>query len=170
MCSLEHYASSCPKDREATPKQRFSFVKNHNLCFNCLGKDHMELSCPSKNRCSKHDCSTLHHTTLHEAFNQPHARPQPDRESRRNTFNALRGTERGRQQPIRSPPTDAPTRPSQFNAFPLNGSFEKFPKDLFSVFKLSLFQLSMMSKSLIPTPSLIQEVLVHTSSIRSRKP
>ena len=49
FCNLEHYASSCPKYRNATPKQRFNFVRNHNLCLNCLGKDHMKSSCPSKN-------------------------------------------------------------------------------------------------------------------------
>ena len=42
FCNLEHYASSCPKYRDATPKQRFNFVRNHNLCLNCLGKDHMK--------------------------------------------------------------------------------------------------------------------------------
>ena len=93
FCTLEHYASSCPKYREATPKQRLNFIKTHNLCLNCLGKDHMKSSCPSKNRRSKHDCSALHHTTLHEAFNQPHARSQPDPESSRDSSNAARGTE-----------------------------------------------------------------------------
>ena len=96
----------------------------------------MESSCPSKNRCSKHDCSALHQTTLHEAFNQPHARSQPDQESIRDTSNAARGTEVNRQRSIPSPPTDAPTRPSQFNATALNRSFEKFPKDLFSVLQI----------------------------------
>ena len=96
----------------------------------------MKSSCLSKNRCSKNDCSALHHTTLHEAFNQPHARSQPDQESIRDTSNAARGTEVKRQRPTRSPPTDAPTRPSQFNATALNRSFEKFPKDLFSVLQI----------------------------------
>ena len=136
FCILEHYASSCPKYREASPKRRLNFIKNHNRCLNCLGKDHMESSCPSKNRCSKHDCSALHQTTLHEAFNQPHARSQPDQESIRDTSNAARGTEVNRQRSIPSPPTDAPTRPSQFNATALNRSFEKFPKDLFSVLQI----------------------------------
>ena len=136
FCNLEHYASSCPKYRDATPKQRFNFVRNHNFCLNCLGKDHMKSSCPSKNRCSKHDCSELHHTTLHEAFNQPHTRSQPDQESNWNTSNATRGTEPNRQRPIRSPPTDPPTRPSQFNATALNRKTEKFPEDLFSVLQI----------------------------------
>ena len=136
FCSLAHYASICSKYREATLKQRFNFVKNHNLCLNCLGKDHMKSSCPSKNRCSKHDCSELHHTTLHEAFNQPHARSQPDQELSRNTSNATRGTDLNRQRPIRSPPTDPPTRPSQFNATALNRKTEKFPKDLLSVLQI----------------------------------
>ena len=118
FCTLEHYASSCPKYREATPKQRLNVIKNHNLCLNCLGKDHMKSSCTSKNRCFKHGCSALHHTTLHEALNQPHARSQPDQESSRDTSNAARGTEVNRQRTIRSPPTDAPTRLSQFNALP----------------------------------------------------
>ena len=48
FCNLEHYASSCPKYRDATPKQRFNFVRNHNLCLNCLGKDHMKSSCRPK--------------------------------------------------------------------------------------------------------------------------
>ena len=122
---LKHYASRCPKYREATPKQRFNVVKNHNLCLNCLGKDHMKPSFPSENRCSKYDCSALRHTTLPEAFNQPHARPQPDQESSRNTFNATRGKELNRQQPIRSPPTDTLTRASEFNATALNRSFDK---------------------------------------------
>ena len=112
--------------------QRLNFIKNHNLCLNCVGKDHMKSSCPSKNRFSKYDCIALHHTTLHEDFNQPHARSQPDQESSRDTSNAARGTEVNRQRPIRLPPTDPPTRPSQFNATALNRSFEKFPKDLFS--------------------------------------
>ena len=81
FCNLEHYASSCPKYREATPEQRSNFVKKHNLCLNCLGKDHMKSPYPSKNRCSKHDCSEFHHTTLHGAISQPHARSQPDQES-----------------------------------------------------------------------------------------
>ena len=73
FCSLEDYAFSCPKYREATPKQRFNFVKNHNLCINCLGKDHMKSSCPSKNRCSKRD---VHSITLH--FMKPLTNHMPD--------------------------------------------------------------------------------------------
>ena len=96
----------------------------------------MKSSCPSKNRCSKHDCSELRHTTLHEAFNQSQARSQPDQESNRNTSNATRGTELNRQRPIRSPPTEPPTRPSQFNATALNRKTEKFPKNLFSVLQI----------------------------------
>ena len=48
----------------------------------------------------------------------------------------LGGTELNRQQPIRSPPTDAPTDPSQFNANALNRSFETFSKDLSSVIQI----------------------------------
>ena len=79
FCSFEHYASNCLEYHEAAPEQRLNFINNHNLCPNFLGKHHMKSSCQSKNRCSKHECSILHHTTLHEALNQPHARSQPDR-------------------------------------------------------------------------------------------
>ena len=74
--------------------------------------------------------------SIHEAFNQPYVRSQPDQESIRDISNAARGTEVNRQRPFRSQPTDAPTRPSQFNATASNRSFEKFPKDLFSVLQI----------------------------------
>ena len=57
--SSGHSSANC--DAVGTQQARVEFVKQHNLCFNCLGH-HRVSHCPSKKRCRK--CKKKHHTSL----------------------------------------------------------------------------------------------------------
>ncbi|XP_075167658.1 uncharacterized protein LOC142239771 [Haematobia irritans] len=58
-----HKLSACQKFRKLSPAERFSSIKRHRLCLNCLVKGHEAKDCTSKHRCSK--CDQRHHSLLH---------------------------------------------------------------------------------------------------------
>ncbi|XP_075157736.1 uncharacterized protein LOC142231004 [Haematobia irritans] len=58
-----HKLSACQKFRKLSPAERFSSIKRHRLCLNCLVKGHEAKDCASKHRCSK--CDQRHHFLLH---------------------------------------------------------------------------------------------------------
>ncbi|XP_059620611.1 uncharacterized protein LOC132264419, partial [Phlebotomus argentipes] len=60
-----HRLFKCPKFASYNPAERLGFVKSHNLCRNCLGKNHVTKDCQSSH-CKR--CSTKHSTLLHDAF------------------------------------------------------------------------------------------------------
>ena len=59
-----HYVGKCPDFLKLPVDQRPELVKQHKLCFNCLGQ-HRFSECTSSKRCFINNCGGKHHSTLH---------------------------------------------------------------------------------------------------------
>jgi len=62
FCSSAHYISSCPDFAAKTAEERYSFVAQKNLCYNCLGAHRLN-ECRTAKRCRR--CNGKHHTLIH---------------------------------------------------------------------------------------------------------
>lgn len=62
LCSSNHYITSCPQYNAKSASQRREILKQHNLCYNCLGS-HRVANCRITKRCLK--CGHKHHTTIY---------------------------------------------------------------------------------------------------------
>ena len=72
-CNCNNHAlSKCRKFLRKPIHERWHFVKDKRLCFNCLGVDHMSRDCKCESKCKA--CSRPHHTVLHREFAQPNRR------------------------------------------------------------------------------------------------
>lgn len=77
LCSCFHPLYKCPSFLAKRPQERFSLVKHHNLCVNCLISPHSVRNCSSSHKCRV--CKSPHHTTLHfnQSLNKPSSPSQP---------------------------------------------------------------------------------------------
>lgn len=64
-CSTQHTLFSCQKFIQLPNHDKISFVRNNNLCQNCLSKSHSLSHCTSR-LCWT--CGLKHHTMLHSCF------------------------------------------------------------------------------------------------------
>lgn len=62
FCSGDHFIGKCPKLESYLPSDRFSKIKDSNLCYNCLNPGHSTPNCNSRYCCMK--CGGQHHTIL----------------------------------------------------------------------------------------------------------
>ncbi|XP_063923785.1 uncharacterized protein LOC135137936 [Zophobas morio] len=62
-CSDEHPLTKCDAFLEMEPRDRHTFARKKNLCYNCLSRVHSVSKCPSKVNCRV--CNCRHHTLLH---------------------------------------------------------------------------------------------------------
>ncbi|XP_071056032.1 uncharacterized protein [Onthophagus taurus] len=70
LCPESHSIYRCSKFLAKSASERLSIARDHNLCRNCLNKNHNTSSCTSNYRC--HSCDQRHHTLLHfETKKQP---------------------------------------------------------------------------------------------------
>lgn len=65
-CNKNHSLVSCAKFRNKPVDERRLFVKNENICFNCLSDRHLVSDCTSKFGCKR--CDKKHHTLVHLDF------------------------------------------------------------------------------------------------------
>ena len=63
VCNQEHEVVKCEQFKQKNVNERYSHLRKHGLCFNCLRKGHRTDGCSSTNSCQK--CSKRHHTLLH---------------------------------------------------------------------------------------------------------
>lgn len=63
FCSKSHRLVFCGKFRRKSNAEKIAFVKERQLCLNCLGEQHSVDSCPSHRTCNK--CNHRHHSLLH---------------------------------------------------------------------------------------------------------
>lgn len=63
LCKGPHKLSNCKKFGGLSPRQRYSAVKDHNLCLNCFSQKHRSRGCPLSISCQR--CGGRHHTLLH---------------------------------------------------------------------------------------------------------
>ena len=67
ICASNHALFSCTEFKRISVQDRWSKVKQHKLCFNCLTKEHNSNSCIIKGRCWQ--CGATHRTLLHNDSN-----------------------------------------------------------------------------------------------------
>ncbi|XP_055605321.1 uncharacterized protein LOC129753522 [Uranotaenia lowii] len=63
ICSENHANYTCPEFRALSVQERLTMVKEKQMCFNCLRRNHLSMNCPSEKTCGK--CRKRHHTLLH---------------------------------------------------------------------------------------------------------
>ncbi|XP_038117337.1 uncharacterized protein LOC119769362 [Culex quinquefasciatus] len=63
VCNQDHEVLKCEQFKQKSVNERYSHLRKHGLCFNCLRKGHRTDGCTSTNSCQK--CSKRHHTLLH---------------------------------------------------------------------------------------------------------
>ena len=66
LCNAAHYLSACPMYRGKPVAEKLDFLKQKNLCFNCLGP-HQFRNCRTAKRCRV--CGNPHHTSIHRTIN-----------------------------------------------------------------------------------------------------
>lgn len=59
----DHLIYGCPILLNKTPYERYSYVKQHKLCINCLSHTHTSENCKSASTCRT--CQSRHHSLLH---------------------------------------------------------------------------------------------------------
>ncbi|XP_032581775.1 uncharacterized protein LOC116802202 [Drosophila sechellia] len=67
ICGGQHAILNCRKFIGASPQERWSNVKRHRLCFNCLRSGHTARSCYTRGECQTNGCRREHHRLLHGA-------------------------------------------------------------------------------------------------------
>ncbi|XP_077971754.1 uncharacterized protein LOC144425871 [Styela clava] len=65
MCDGSHRLWNCAKFKEKEVSFRHRFVRQKNICFNCLIPGHWTSRCQSKIHCRVEGCDLKHHTLLH---------------------------------------------------------------------------------------------------------
>ena len=63
FCNEFHCLWKCSQFKLLSPKERLSFAKDKNLCFNCLRRDHRVSKCLLRISCR--ECGKRHNTLLH---------------------------------------------------------------------------------------------------------
>ncbi|UYV73757.1 hypothetical protein LAZ67_11000773 [Cordylochernes scorpioides] len=64
LCKGEHFLLKCPKFNGMMLPERWTFVKDNRLCYNCLRSNHRVSSCVFTQNCKS--CNKRHHTLLHQ--------------------------------------------------------------------------------------------------------
>lgn len=64
FCKDSHYIYNCKDFSKQTVEERREFVKNNNLCFNCLIPYHNVYNCKQRTSCRV--CHRRHHSLLHQ--------------------------------------------------------------------------------------------------------
>lgn len=62
-CKQVHPLVGCPIFKTKTPTERIAFLRQNNVCFNCLRSGHRVAACLSPGRCRT--CKNKHHTWIH---------------------------------------------------------------------------------------------------------
>ncbi|UYV82256.1 hypothetical protein LAZ67_21001470 [Cordylochernes scorpioides] len=64
LCKGEHFLLKCPRFNGMMLPERWTFVKDNRLCYNCLRSNHRVSSCVFTQNCKS--CNKRHHTLLHQ--------------------------------------------------------------------------------------------------------
>ena len=70
LCQQFHKLFNCDKFREMKPFERFRFVKDNQLCENCLMSNHLVATCRKPSFCSVPGCGKKHTKFIHLPPNQ----------------------------------------------------------------------------------------------------
>ncbi|UYV66800.1 hypothetical protein LAZ67_4002883, partial [Cordylochernes scorpioides] len=69
LCKLRHKLNQCNEFRQMSIQDRIGYVKQNQLCSNCLRGNHYLENCKITNRCFH--CNKNHHTLLHVISSPP---------------------------------------------------------------------------------------------------
>ncbi|UYV73022.1 hypothetical protein LAZ67_10001583 [Cordylochernes scorpioides] len=72
LCKLRHKLNQCNEFRQMSIQNRIGYVKQNQLCFNCMCGNHSVENCKITNRCFH--CNKNHHTLLHVVSSPPRQR------------------------------------------------------------------------------------------------
>ncbi|UYV81292.1 hypothetical protein LAZ67_20000677 [Cordylochernes scorpioides] len=72
LCKLRHKLNQCNEFRQMSIQNRIGYVKQNQLCSNCLRGNHSVENCKITNRCFH--CNRNHHTLLHVISSPPRQR------------------------------------------------------------------------------------------------
>ncbi|XP_022816835.1 uncharacterized protein LOC111349816 [Spodoptera litura] len=83
MCNEDHTLCHCEGFIKLSPTERCEYIKQHNLCYNCLAPGHSAYRCRLKMSCRK--CHKRHHTLTHQSTpmtssNQPGNKKEQDKD------------------------------------------------------------------------------------------
>jgi len=65
MCSRLHGIWVCKEFMKLDVSKRWERAKKFELCFRCLGRDHLGLYCTRTTVCGLGGCKEVHHRLLH---------------------------------------------------------------------------------------------------------
>ncbi|UYV69731.1 hypothetical protein LAZ67_7000518 [Cordylochernes scorpioides] len=72
LCKLKHKLNQCNEFKQMSIQNRIGYVKQNQLCSNCLRGNHSVDNCKITNRCFH--CNKNHHSLLHVVSNPPRQR------------------------------------------------------------------------------------------------
>ena len=67
LCYKNHMFLKCPEFQRMNIQGRWKSIKRLNLCYGCLGKNHVLQNCKKVKKCGVDDCPKLHHYLLHKS-------------------------------------------------------------------------------------------------------
>ena len=65
-CLKDHKPTACETFISLNLEEKKNFVKEKQLCWNCLSKGHKIKDCASTTKCHIDSCNKKHHTLLHD--------------------------------------------------------------------------------------------------------
>lgn len=68
--NLCRHLSDCKKFVGFSMKEKKAFVWKKQLCYNCFGYKHTTKTCQKDSKCTVPDCTSKHHTLMHEWWKQ----------------------------------------------------------------------------------------------------
>ena len=80
VCKEGHTIYSCPTFKGWNVGRKGEFVRENNLCYNCLSRGHPAHRCSSTTRCK--ECSGRHHSHLHRTTVSSDAEEEEDNTTR----------------------------------------------------------------------------------------
>lgn len=85
LCNDSHVLYRCPSFIDKSPLDRYNFVRNSNMCLNCLSSEHFVQNCHCKRNCRT--CGYKHHSLLHYLDKQQKVDPAKPSTSNSNSVN-----------------------------------------------------------------------------------
>ena len=93
LCEKNHDLEKCPELKRNNLDQRRDFIASNGLCFGCLRKGHLAMSCQSRLCCD--ECGRMHPTVLHG--------PKPQRRQTKESRGSQKDTENASAEKAESP-------------------------------------------------------------------
>ena len=67
VCKANHHLKDCKQFKGLPVEKRVVVVKENNICYRCLDRNHLSPECQKTEPCGNGDCGGLHHSLLHGA-------------------------------------------------------------------------------------------------------